>query len=360
MKFASWWFATAVMAAVAVSCTENKPAENKPETGSLASGHASAAKAAPAVGDVVVPPKDAQWTIYCMSISGDNHVLRARKAKNDLIAATPLKEWYVVHGEAESTLFYGFYRTISETDDAKEATRAHTDRQRIKSMMDPEGRRPFQMAIFVRQDLPDPTAPPEWDLTNAKGFYSLEIAVYKDSPDRKKVALETVRAAREMGVEAYYYHGPSTSSVCIGVWPREAVREENVREVVKNEDPNRPMLVLPQAVNNMDAIQDDKGNVVQAVAPKVEPIDPTLIAAMKQYPDHTVNGSQIIRKVRDPKTGQVVQGPEKSFLVVIPRKSPSILGGPTLPPTQEQAPVAPPVPEKPVDDGRGKLKSIGD
>ena len=67
-------------------------------------------------------------------------------------------------------------------------------------------------SLIVPIDSPDPVAPPEWNLANAKGYWSLQIAAYKDSPKRKEAAVEAVREARKNGVEAYYYHGETTSS----------------------------------------------------------------------------------------------------------------------------------------------------
>src|SRR5438046_9540243 len=58
-----------------------------------------------------IPPKDAQWTIYCIPISGINHVAQATQIKQDLLKLAPnLPDWYVIHGETESVLYYGFYR----------------------------------------------------------------------------------------------------------------------------------------------------------------------------------------------------------------------------------------------------------
>ena len=82
--------------------------------------------------------------------------------------------------------------------------------------LDANGTRLFPAVILTKLDTPDPSSPPEWDLTRAAGAYSLQIAVFKDSPERRAAAVEAVRAARAGGYDAYYYHGPTASSVCIG------------------------------------------------------------------------------------------------------------------------------------------------
>src|SRR5438034_5585313 len=60
------------------------------------------------------PPKDAQWTIYCLSVSGINHVAQTNQLKADLMRTTSLRGWYVVHQEDHSVLYYGYYRTFKD------------------------------------------------------------------------------------------------------------------------------------------------------------------------------------------------------------------------------------------------------
>src|SRR5215208_2762827 len=173
-------------------------------------------------------PKDAEWTILCATFSGPDHASQARAARSNLINQTKMRDWYIIHGQGQTTLYYGFYRSINDPKDAKETARAQNDRKTIAALSDPaSGARLFPAVILTKLDTPDPSSPPEWDLTRAQGMYSLQIAVYKDSPDRRAAAVDVVRAARTQGYDAYYYHGPTSSSVCIGAWPESAVREGN-------------------------------------------------------------------------------------------------------------------------------------
>src|SRR5205085_9341649 len=144
--------------------------------------------------------------------------------------------------ETQSVLYYGYYRAYNDTNDLNESRRAQDDRAKLDKLQDAQGERPFASSIFVELTSPDPEAPAEWNLANAKGYWSLQIAAYKDSPDRKKAAVDSVRAAREKGIEAYYFHGPTTSSVCIGCWPREAVKAQDAA-VGESLDPRQPILV---------------------------------------------------------------------------------------------------------------------
>ena len=304
------------------------------------------------------PPKDARWTLYCQAIGGLAHVEQANAAKAELIKASGLKDWYVIHQEGQSVIYFGFYRSIDDGEDKREAARGKADRTRIEAMKDPAGNKIFSRVFFVEVSAPDPLATPEWNLENADGYWSLQIAAYKDSPGRKEAAVESVRAARAQSIPAYYYHGETTSSVCIGVWPRSAVREQ-AEETAVTTDPTQDLLVLDQPLAGAEdyQIRNREGHRVKAVAPRIEPTDPSLLAAIEQYPTHAVNGQTRTRQIDDPATGtpRVVEDP--SFLVVIPRPKASLLRA-------ERPADAPqlldPSGAAKSDQGKGKLKSIGD
>jgi len=303
--------------------------------------------------DPNVPPSDAQFTLYCMGIPGPAHIEQANAAKENLIKMTGMKDWYIVHQDGQSIIYYGFYRSINDPKD-KDSARAQSDRKKIDSLKDAAGNKVFDRPLFVQVDAPDPVAPPEWNLMNSNGYWSLQIAAYKDSPKRKEAAVDAVREARKNGVEAYYYHGETTSSVCIGAWPREAVKEQDT-EVAAAQDPGQDILVLPQALPAGSNVQvrNRDGAAVKAVAPKFEPIDASMIAAMQQYPTHALNGEVHAKTVDDPITGAKKTVEDPSFFVVIPHKAPSLLRAQPAPPSLV-TPVTPTTP------GGGKLRSLGD
>jgi hypothetical protein len=308
-----------------------------------------------------VAPKDAQWTLYCQAIGGPTHVEEAKAVKDKLAQIAPIKDWYVIHQESESVLYYGFYRTIDEKDakDRKEGERAQRDRRTIAGMQDQAGNRIFEHVYFVPVAAPDPAAPPEWNLSNASGYYTLEIAAYKDNPRRKDAAVQAVRDARAQGIDAYFHHGETTSSVCIGAWPKAAIagEEEDVAKgiVPDSKDPNETMLVLPQATSDLDQLKvhdAHDGRRIRTYAPGQRPVDPSLIAMMEKYPTHAVNGVTYVTKTQD---GKQLEDP--SFIVRIPRKASSLLAAPGQ---QQAAPQLLNPTASSTSEGGAKLKSLGD
>jgi hypothetical protein len=329
----------AAIAGFTASCgNENKAADagvnfNAPKT---------TANADPA-DDMPAPPADAQYTICCRDFSEIAHVQDSRDAQHMLMQSTTMKKWYVVHAADHSTLYYGFYRSIDPRDpkEGSEGKRAIDDLNTIRQMQTSDGVRLFSASLPVPIDSPDPQANPTWDITRSSGYWSIEIATFAGSADRKQRAVDAVREARAEGIEAYYYHGATASSVCIGSWPQEAAIEITVEQ--QNINPDQPLVVTgtPMAPEIADNLQ--KRNI-QTAAEHVDIQDPTLTQALGKWKEHSVNGFT----TKD----------ERPFLFKIPHADPLD----AMPPA-DTATNAPPLPASPPDNPApvvGQLRSLGD
>jgi hypothetical protein len=266
----------------------------------------------------MIIPDGAQFTIYCLSLNEPTHVPDADGLKASLVRRTHSDQWYVIHGTDESSLYFGYYKTFTDRNQPAERQRAAQDRVTIAAMQDDNGNFPFARCMFVPLTSPDPDAPPEWDLRNAPGYWALQIAAYRGSPQRKQYAVDAVRAARQQGIQAFFYHGPSVSSVLIGTWPREAVSEQD-ESVAHSDEINKTVMVLPGPLPSgadPNSVKDPNGNPAKVVIPRVQVVDPTMITAMKQYPNNVVNGEVMVRHVHT-KTG-MADVADPSFLVVVP------------------------------------------
>lgn len=173
------------------------------------------------------------WVIECLAARDEGRVANA-----DRLAALLKKQSRidgrlveVVHGDEASTIYYmQEHRPGYEEDSAvprfEEA--AHATVKQIRGLsLRVAGQvvHPFLHARLVPAPTPD-VGPSEWDLRNAEGAYSLQICYCINKPgfpDRKKLAVEIVKQLRSEGEEAYYYHGPSCSLVCVGSFPASAV-----------------------------------------------------------------------------------------------------------------------------------------
>jgi hypothetical protein len=177
----------------------------------------------------------------------------------------------------------------------------------------------------VPLDSPDPASRPEWNLANVdkakdrhdptRAMWSLQIMAFRDNPRRKEAAVQAVEALRAQGVEAYYYHGESISSVCVGAWPRGAVKEQEFDGSHTMADPRNTLMVFsePLPPNARPYLTDSDGKRIVPIAPKLEVLDPGMAAAIKRFPEHAVNYEVHITH------GQSENVPAPSFLVFVPR-----------------------------------------
>ena len=308
-----------------------------------------------------IAPADARMTLYCLPVAGAGHVERSRALKDQLIERTGWRDFYIIHGEDQSILYYGYYKDFTGNQNPREKQRAEADRLRIASFKDERRDQPFRGAMFVDLSTPDPAGPPEWNLANtpADRMWSLQIAAYKDSPARKEYAVDAVREARKQGIEAYYYHGDTVSSVCIGAFPRNALREQE-SDTAETYQSDQPIVVLPTplptgASEDIYVMEGNKRVKARAMAPRVEPVDPKLIEAMRQFPHHSVNGEMTATVSKNKRTGQQVQRFDPSYIVEIKHPTSAL----TAARPQPAAPTLP-IEQRPTGTGAGQLKGLGE
>jgi hypothetical protein len=332
----------------------------------------AAATATPVAGAARAPaepavqiPQGARWTIYCASLSGPDRFTRMSQMKAYLVSKSPFKDWYVVHNEEDSALFYGFYTSIEKTD--RSAAKAHDEHARLAAWKDETGERPFANCFFTAVTPPTPDAPAEWNLASAppRAYWSVQIAAFKDNAQRKEAAVSMVKQLREKGVEAYYYHGHAISSVCIGTWPADAVKGQDIDgstaydaasqedAIMVSSDP------LPARYQNARMKTNDGQRLVPYVQ-RTEIVDKSLVATLHDYPYHYVNYEALSKKVKTDE-GKMVDRISPSFLIKVPHEAASILNGGGVGGflNPNGAPPVTPVDPNRAPAGAGRLRGIG-
>ncbi|MDB5328628.1 MAG: hypothetical protein JWM57_4197 [Phycisphaerales bacterium] len=355
----------------AASPTGNAPGQTVADAGTVA-GQATPGAGRSAAAAV---PNDARYTIFCCAFTGPARVQQATVSKDNLFKATGHREFYVVHEEAQSTLYYGYYKERERTINASEAARANKDLEYVRGLGDGEGHRIFPRSLVVPLPLAEPEGPPEFDLTKldqnkspddpSRRYWSLAIADYTNDArigdkNRKQIVIEAVIEARKQGVEAYYYNGTTTSTVCIGAWPRTAIREQDAGEAKTLTDSGHDIIVSngpvnPEIAKGLRAA----GREVDIFQPKVQFNDPTLEATWKKWVSYSVNGETVVEKTTDPTTKAEVKSEKTSFLFAIPQTAPaSLLAGNRN--TTEAQDTGPTVvnPLSPTASPSGRLRSV--
>jgi len=147
------------------------------------------------------------------------HVQDAKLYQERLQTEAKWKNVFIIHKTGHSDLYWGRYPSIEA---------AQKNLAKAKAFRPPSGRPIFAQAIIVPLAGPD-IGPPEYNLKNAKGAYSLLVVVYKNVPERKytgrkRRAVQTCEALRKKGYEAYFHHGAAVSNVTIGTFEPDSVR----------------------------------------------------------------------------------------------------------------------------------------
>src|SRR5215470_10368446 len=174
-----------------------------------------------------------EWTIECGIYSTDEHRRVADELAGGLKAVKELNvdAVNVAHDDAQSIVYYGSYRLRrdSQTDMILFSDEINKDLRFIRSLSPVQGQYPFLTARPVPKQAKaqGPAAgPPEWNLANAKGVYTLQVGVTYNTAgfnERVEAAVEWVRDLRSRDYEAYYYHDASRSLITVGSFDESAV-----------------------------------------------------------------------------------------------------------------------------------------
>lgn len=249
-------------------------------------------------------PEDAEdiWTIRCIDVPGPTRQQLSKNYADALRKVKGLKPELVqvIDQEQASIVYYGRYRRVPDTRGDNEVfkpdQRSDLDLIRKLSFVTSDGQTvwPFYLATIDTLSIGS-HVPPEWNLTRAKGYWSLQVGVFYDQNQmrqRRYAAEEYCKLLRSQGEEAYFHHGAERSAVFIGAYPKDAL--QNVR----------------------------KSNALTGVPEfSMKIVDPQMTAAQQRNPYNIENGAIAYDIETDAKTGEKHRLPRNSFPVEIPRSA---------------------------------------
>lgn len=253
----------------------------------------------------VAADKDDEYSaIRCASLRGPQRFDQAKKCQESLRKVRGLKDSLIAVFDEDgvSTVYYGKYKLIYDPKTGKESYDPDPtkDLELIRSlsvrMRGADGREsdvwPFRLLTMATLPGP-PCRYPEWELSRNPGTYSLQVGVFYNTGQflqRKKAAEEYCKLLRDQKEEAWFHHGTTNSSVCIGSFPKDAIQS------FRRENP------LTGVLEFYNKITDEK-----------------LLALQKRFPYNYHNGHIFKQKTTDPKTGKRTDEPHQSFPVQVPR-----------------------------------------
>ena len=253
------------------------------------------------------------WTIECNAYTGENSSEMADRMAGLLerVADFDARKVSVRHEKDRSCVYYGEYALgyVQAQTDSEEHSKGDVyielndaikhDLRLVRQLSIGE-----QFPFFSARAIPKPTddvGPPEWDLCNAKGAYTLHVGVTYNTPTMhtyKQAAVEWVKALRADGYEAYYYHSPDEprSSICVGSFGDDA------------------LIQWQETVDDQKMTRSRYSDAVEALRAKGD------------FAFNLENGAKVFRTARNPKTGETARMPNKSFLVRIPHDKGKLSG----------------------------------
>lgn len=157
------------------------------------------------------PTGGSGWSIPLASFTGEDRYAEAQHLYARLRSANLPELWHEDVG-GTVTLYCGRFDSASDPD-------AQMTLRNVRNYQH-DGESPFKNARMIplvgghRVKL-DPL-----DLRQFAGFFTVQVAVFTQDyqGDRKAAAEKLARQLRADNEEAYYYHGPRNSSVCIGLF----------------------------------------------------------------------------------------------------------------------------------------------
>lgn len=239
------------------------------------------------------------YAIRCISIRGETRFSQAKTLSDALRKVNGVRAdaVQVFDEDGVSTVYYGRYGRSYDEKTGNESFRPSPlkDLDFVRSLslnLDGQAVWPFVGATMAA--LPGQASKfAQWELTNAKGYYSLQIAVFYNTADmknRKQAAEEYCRLLRQQGEEAWFHHGELNSCVFVGSFPKAAIqtfRRENQ---------------YSGRVEFSEKIVDEK-----------------MLALQKRFPHNTHNGVIFYEVSTDARTGEKKREAHTSFAVVVPR-----------------------------------------
>jgi hypothetical protein len=171
------------------------------------------------------------WTIECAVVSDRDHRTFAEELAEGLRNVRNLRrdKVSVEHQDDRSIVYYGSYDLAFDrrSDEIILSPQIRGDWAYIREL----ALAPDQYPFLLARPVPRPTStigPPEWNLENAEGVYTLQIGVLYNTPnfhERREAAVEWVRDLRNRGYQAFYFHSPDKpqSLVTVGAFDESAV-----------------------------------------------------------------------------------------------------------------------------------------
>ncbi len=168
------------------------------------------------------------WTIEVIRLDDAGHRRSAEDVSRSLKQTPGMRaeDVYIVEKDDFSSVYYGhYYRKIDRTTGDRHIPDALRNDLKLIKDLGIAGSSPLFLHARMTPEVQPDVGRPEWNLRNANGVYTLQVAVFfptEDVTQYKELAVAYVKQLREKGYDAYYYHADAKSIVTVGIFGQEA------------------------------------------------------------------------------------------------------------------------------------------
>jgi hypothetical protein len=229
------------------------------------------------------------WSIVLFAFRGEAQQPDAQRALTVVQGEWGLPDAYLDRRGQTTVVAYGHF-------DNPQAPHAQAELQRIRAVeaiIEGERQRPFEFA-FLAPPANIPGSQPEFDLRNAQklhgkwAMYTLQVGLYRRDDGKpasaaevaefRRLAEQAVLNLRREGEQAFYYHGPTGSTVTVGLFgaedfdPQLSLESPRLR-TLRQRYPNN--LLNGAGIKRRMTVTDKQGRQV-----KTERLDPSMLVAV--------------------------------------------------------------------------------
>ena len=153
-----------------------------------------------------------KWAIHLSSFSGPDASRQAEALAKRVREKSSLTQVWVHEAPDRAIVYRGRYASA----DDPEAVNALRQTRMTKI----DSKRPFEKSRIASIDAATKVVRGPHDLLQFPGMYTLQVEVYDDDigPQFRDLAEQRTDVLRKDGDDAYFYHGPHRSMVCVGLF----------------------------------------------------------------------------------------------------------------------------------------------
>ncbi|QQE12767.1 hypothetical protein JD969_04705 [Planctomycetota bacterium] len=211
------------------------------------------------------------WGIMLDAFGGPDRAIRANNLITQLREKKGLKDFWLKRTNEVAMVMYGSFED-------RKSTEARDELYKIRELTI-DNKKPYRMAMMQPLAGASKISDDPLDARSYIGFYTMQIGFYDPNfdGDMRQAAENAVKALRADGEDAFYYHGPKRSLVCVGLFTQQDMSQRHSRQ----------------------------GFQVEEYGPRIREVQ-------QKYPNNLMNGVTMVTKYKGKDIGS-----QPSFLVRI-------------------------------------------